>query len=339
MSTDRDREREDRYPDIEAAKEALGGGPRKVSVWRLDDPSAPEHCGNIGWAGSFDADSVRALAGGGTYRLAFYGPSDENHRGGYYGDTIIRIAGPPRDPGGPESLSDRERRAREEAEAKLREIEAMRSEDRIVAALQDMRDFLREVRNPPPQAFDANMFRMMFELVSNAQSRVAPHVTAADPMQMFTAMTEAFRTGLTLGREGGGGGESEGYLGVVERFGLPLLDYVRQERLGNAGAAPAGENMGVPVNLEGAIKMLGPRLREWSEQGRDAGLRADLVLEDLPDQYRQELVEELQKPDPTTTLLGWLPDLAPRRPWVDRFVKGLRYGLGLDGVDGEEPEG
>lgn len=320
----------------------IGDTGKTISVFRRRTDGTWEFCGNLPVQG-FTPSVVKDYYGGGDFDLRAYGPSTKSNSSGYLGRVGLAIAGPPKseDPDGTKGELARERKAREAAEDRAREAEKARGEDRIAAALGEIRDFMREVRNPPPQAATADPFKMAVELVTHLSDRMEPHVQqlpqapVTDPMAITTAILETFRMGMEMGAMGSG--EGGGYMDVINRLGMPLMRILDRMSGGNgavemvtagdgAQGAPQPE---APQTLKDVLAQWTPTITTWAASGANPELRADLVVDELPDTWLDEL-EGLLRTEGAgaiTRVLGWFPDLMPHRVWVQRFLDRLSADL------------
>ena len=320
---------------VEEFLAGIGDDANRVVIYRYDSTtSRQEYCGSLPWPGVDIPEEIRKRWGGGRFSIRLYGPPTKERQSGYIGIKPLSISGPTRDLARAaelESDPDRDRRRADEAEARARELEALRREDRIVAGLAELKDFMADLRHPPAGALDASPFSMALELVKEMQSRLVPHVTT--PLPDGSQFLDMFKLGLEIGRESAGGGGP--YDNVVEKVGIPLIRLL-ENRMG-AQALPAGESAAAVPNpppagdLRGALAEVVPYLLEWAQAGRDAGVRADVVAEEIPEAWHDQLADIVLDGSATTRMLGWFPELGPHRAWVEQFVQGLRENL-------EEPE-
>lgn len=106
--------------------------------------------------------------------------------------------------------------------------------------------------------------------------------------------------------------------------------------------SPNGRPAWYPV-LERAI----PQLVAWARAGKDPELRADLVIDDLPDHLLGPVHEQLERGDNfLTEFFEHVPPAGDFRVWFGTFFQRLRFDLdtmysegGDDvGKDGATPE-
>jgi len=313
---------------IEEFLAGIGDEANRVVVYRYDATnSRQEYCGSLPWPGVDIPEEVRRLWGGGRFSVRLYGPPTRDRQSGYIGHKALSVSGPMRDltKGAQlEADTDRDRRRAEEAEHRAAELTKLREEDRLASALQEIKDLLREVRNPPPAAENASAFRMALELVKEMQARLVPHV--ATPLPDGSSFLDMFKLGLEFGREAS---DSSGpYDRVIERVGIPLVR-ILETRLGPAHQleAPANPNPPAAVDLRSALEPYVPYLITWAERNLDPGTRADLISEELPEQWHDALAELVVNGSAVTMLTSWFPNLGPHRPWVEQLIGALRENL------------
>lgn len=312
---------------IEEFLAGIGDDATKVVVYRYDPQTAKQdYCGSLPWPGVDVPEEIRKRWGGGRFSIRFYGPPTSDRQSGYVGHKMLGVAGPVRDLSRvlePEAETERDRRRAEEAEARVAELERMKTEDRVTAALEELKGFVRELRNPPPAADQVAPFRLALELVREMQTRLVPHVET--PLKDGKDMLELFRMGLELGRETAAAPGP--YDTVVERVGIPLVRILEARMSSPAPQLAAGNPPSGPRDLRAALEPFVPHLASWAARGVDALTRADLIADELPLEWHDAVAELVSSGSAVTTLLDWFPQLAAHRPWVETLVSGLREDL------------
>ena len=330
----------DPVESVEEFLAGLGEDADRVVVYRYNDlDSRQEYCGSLPWPAVDIPDEIRKRWGGGRFSVRLHGPPNKENKSGYIGFKQLSIVGPAKDLSRtvePEADTERDRRRAEEAEQRVAELEGLRREDRIVAALAELKDFVADLRNPPAAAADANTFRMVLELVKEMQARVVPHVET--PVRDGSEMLGLVKILLEMVRDSGGGGGGP-YDHVIDRVGVPLLRILEQ-RIGTPAQIPAetGEPNPPVTDLRGVLAQFVPYLVTWAEQGKDPGIRADVIADEIPPGWHDALAEIVLDGSALTRLIGWFPELGPHRPWIEKLVHGLRENLSPAGETEEEEE-
>lgn len=352
---------------------AQGEEASKIGVWKLDPRTRKlVYLDNENMRGTpvEILNIIRARYGGGDFQLRAYGPKTKDHPGGSYGTVDFTVSGPgkPINVGELEEEKDteldRERQRAAELERRLREVEKGREDDRVVNAIHGLGEYIREVRNPPPQAETAPIMPMFFELMKNFQSMVLAQVNRPAPapappagpsgVELIPVILSVLETGMGLG-ERAAAGQGEGFGSVAGRL-VPTIERL-VNHIAAPGAAPAGAAPGAPTSSElttpeeaqptmptdvrSFLKPFVPTLLQWADAGSDPFIRADQTLEDLNSapRWRRELGLWLQEQggSAVTTLAGWYPELGQRREWCEAYLQGLREDL--FGTDDSETDG
>lgn len=272
-------------------------------------------------------DMIRDTYGGGTFQLRAYEHGGDGVQ--YRGSRSVDIDAPPRDlstKAEAETSSTKVERLELERQELADRLRDMSLEQRFDTFRRDMLGILAELKNPPPQANQRNPMELAMEIVRE-MSALRPHVET--PAAQVPQLLDIFRQGFELGREGAGdGGEpGAGYLRVVDRI-LPAISGLlsRPEQPTRDNPPEEGVQEAPPVDLRSALAHYVPRLVTLAQQGKDPDLWANVVLEELPTVWVEELDTflETQGGSAITTVLGWYPQLNPHRVWMSRFIEALR---------------
>lgn len=327
---------------FQSALAALAGTTEaRVDVYRTNRRSgAQEYMGRLG-VEEFDLERVRDRWGGGKFQFRAVKGSK------YVKAVTVSVAGPYKDMLDEESPEERDERRGAEVDAKRKELEGAGMADAVASLRADLREFLREVRNPPPAAQQADPARMTTELLTTVQTMMQPYLEMmrermadrgdrrdVDPM-------EYLRLGLDIAESRGGG--DSGYESVVRSLGLPLLAQLQAQGAAERGApaaftpnppAGAGEEAAMqPTDALAALAPWVPTLLGWANADSDPEIRADFVVDELPDKWLAMLGRFCAQPDALTAFLNRYPRTMEHRVWFERFFAGLRlnFGLGEDG--------
>jgi len=269
-----------------------------IGVWRLASNGEQEYLGRLPVTG-FSLEEVSSRWGGGKYQLRV------RERNVWRKATRVRIAGRPKEP--------------EDAPAVSEEPKGSGIED----AIRDIRSLLMEMRNPPPQAETANPIMMATELIKSTQSMMEPYLRRLSEREPSDAdkMVEMVRLGVDLAE---GRRKEEGYGEVIREVGVPLVkmlgDRVAKTPSDPGNQAPQSRQ---PSNFSEAVGAWLPTIVEWARAGKDPELRADFVMDELPDVWAEPLAEWAASGVATTTILSQVPELGAHRDWVTLFFARL----------------
>lgn len=274
--------------------------------------------------------------GGGSFRLVL------RDGGGVYvkgGNLHFDIAGAPKVEG-PEDdrLQELERRLQEAAESKGGPDPLM------MMMFQTMRDELRELRRRP-QETGKGPAELAVELMTAMQASNAPILEALlsrdrdgpDPMEQVSQILGMAVQLKELSGEGSGMDK------VIGQLANPLGQFFQAQADGarhSIAQAAAGDNgdpntralptMTRPTDAPAWYPLLErsiPQLLKWAQDGMDPELRADLVLEELPDRYLGPIHETLQRPEFTAEFLAAVPQAQDVREWFGKFFSRILEGL------------
>lgn len=326
-------------PFLTALESLAGVDNAHIAVYRRER-------GNQQWEGNlsleeFSLETVRSTWGGGKYDFRLI-------RGNKYvkGRTVI-IAGPPKPSTTVESPEDRDERRDAEVSHKRARLSDTSAMEAIMELRDDLRGFLRDVRNPPPEAANANPMLMAMELAKTMAAMMTPYLemiqggggggrggggSDLDPMEL-----------IRMGMELKGGGGEDGYGRVMKELGFPLFKMLQAQGMAE-GLNPGQEGGAVaepePGNALDALRGWVPTLVNWAVSGRDPRLRADFIADELPSRYSDMLERFVSTPDALTAFFTRYPETMAHRPWFEELFQGLFYAYGGDeGEDGNETSG
>lgn len=313
-------------PFLTALESLLGSENAHVAVYRRDK-------GNPAWMGNltleeFTLDAVRDSWGGGKYDFRLI-------RGNKYvkGRTVV-IAGPPKNYDNVEGPGAREDRRDAEVSHKRAALQDVDAVEAVLSLRDDLRSFLREVRNPPPEANNANPMIMAMELAKTMAAVMTPYLEMLQNRSSGGGdegerTLELIRMGMELR-----GGNDDGYGRVMKELGFPLFKMLQaQGAAENFQPNPQEANAVAPTepgNALDALRQWVPTLVNWAVSGRDPRLRADFIADELPSRYSDMLARFVGTPDALTVFFTRFPETMPHRPWFEELFQGLHYAYGLD---------
>ena len=307
----------------------------RIEVYRRG-PQGPEFCGRI-MPDEFSLDLVRSHYGGGRFDLRLV------RRNRYVKGKSVSIAGPVLDLATrmePEDKRGREERREAEEDARRERLQGLSVADSIAELRRDFRDMLGAIRNPPPAAYQADPVTMFVELSKNMQSMMRPYVDALQTRREERDpgdVVELIRLGMDLA-EGRGGKDRDPYAQVLKEVGLPLLRMLAP----GVQAPPTTETSPTmppePTTALEALRPWLPTLIHWAARGTDPRLRADVILEELPERFSDMLATFLSGPEAETTFFNAFPDTMPHRVWFEGLIFGLRVAYGIIQEEEEKAE-
>ena len=329
-------------------REFAGAGEGKAQVTRKDLGKDEEYLGTVHLSDLKEEpyEVLRARWGGGRYHLRCYDVNGDYIKGG---SLFFSIAGPPLDPA---AASETEKRL-DEFEARFRgRIEAANNgagTPEIWLMLgQTLSELRGELRRPQPQAVEgANFVELAMGLLETVGAAAAPLVIKLiekrddrpDPMEQMESM---LRMAAMLKELGGQQTPTDGWGAIATRLADPLARIMSQHVDNQAGgtapfntlppgaptmqnpptppaAAAAGPQPARPVWYQLIARGI-PQLLAWAAEGKGPELRAQLMLEDLPEQYLEGIFEQLSRGDAfLTEFIDQVPQAAPHRDWFRRF--------------------
>ena len=330
----------DQLDELDQFLQEFGPGFR-VKLYRVNPTTRrPEYLSSFDFA-EIDLDGVRQTFGGGSFQFRAYEQTESGVQ--YRGSRTVDIAGPYKDLSADlevESAQARADRLELERQELERRLATQSLEQRFESFTQDIRHLVGELRNPPPQAHQANPTELALNIIREL-GVLRPHVET--PPAQTPQVLEILRLGFEMGKEGRaiGAGESEpdGYMRVVDRFAPAIFKLLGTPDPGQLEAGPdqpSPMESQPPMDLRSALKRFVPALVSWAEAGKDPDVRASLIIDELPTIWVQELDKFLitQGGSAVTTVLGWYPELQPHRTWTAALIEALRP----DPDDGEATE-
>lgn len=308
--------------------DGLGAGEGYVEVYIL------RKNGTRGYKGkydpeTFDLDDIRDAHGGGRFQFRVHGP-----KRAYIGSQTIHIDGPEKD-------------------SQL-VTEADSLADKYEAATEELRTMLEDLKADVPGHGGNSMtelLKVFMSAMTYAQGMNAPYLEllAQNRNQGSSAdeLVKMLIKGMELGREQNP--EPDPYARVLGSLGPPILQAIGANTLGAAApglpAPPAPGAPPVEMNLnpqprpewEPLLAPFLPHLQEWAAAGKNPDLRAQLVVDDLPQPVLPLLLGQLGRGEEfLAEFFATRPETRPHETWYRMFWEAIR-----DQFDWEEeaPEG
>lgn len=242
------------------------------------------------------------------------------------------------------------------------------SADLMRLMLEVTREQMREMRNPPTAAFQANPGTMAVEMMTALSTAQAPLLAALierasspapDMMAQMKGMAEMIATlrDLTSGGDKG----SSGWARIADRLADPLAGMFEQHVKNQAaGLAPPATYAGPRlVQEEGEpmrpnppqqipngqrprwLELVGsylPQLVQFAQANRDPVITADFIAEGIPDTMLVTIYEQLSAPTFAQEWQRWAPPEAqPFGEWFNVFFGRIMEWVGPPD-DGDQEE-
>jgi hypothetical protein len=287
-------------------------------------------------------ETIRATFGGGTYRITALNAQNQ-----YVSSKQIAIAELPKAPGQSSAPNT-------DLAAILQAAKGDNSGNELLLALiksqgDMMTALLTRPPPPPPPAGPSVM-----EIIQMIQAMKEDKPTAVDSGDSVKLLLQGLELGRTLG-----GGES----GDIWSKGLDMLPTLLEK------AAQQPQPSVVPINPNPQPRIAPPATTapqapqvetdpmlmklNWlkrqtqnlvvqARRGKDPGLYAEVMLDNLPDYITaEEIFERLNAPDAIAQLSQLNPDIVPYAEWFERFRKAVIEFLSPDADEtgGDVPSG
>lgn len=280
-------------------------------------------------------DAVRDAWGGGDFEL-------QEVKGGRNGRRVrVSVAGPPKNrPGsGPVVVEQSPH-----VEPPARDI---------VEAVERLERMYRELRNPPPVANAGDPMAMAVNIVNAFQSAMAPLLAALldrpkDPpadtsREILKAFTAGLQAAANLDRPKGGGPSHWDRL--IDEVALPLVRTANGARAGAPPGAPAlgpGEPAAPPASGPWYEVIAGhmPELSRLAAQGASAPMIARSLSTQAPDDFLDELMDEVSAGEPFwAEFFTRFPDTRRDEAWWRALVGQLWHESFAPDEEEEAAEG
>lgn len=323
-------ERKELADKLKALSEASGAGGGRAEILRkLPGKSRPQYEGQVALDDLVrdPYELVRELYGGGDFQITVRDRNGDYQKGGSFQLSIA---------GAPKSKADK----LEELERKLEEAQrADRAADPMTALL--LQTMLEQIREGRKGDGGANVA----EIITAVGAIAAPVITAllnrpqpepTDPLEQVHRLAEVMQV-----LQGMNGGNRSALERAVDNLSGPLGQFFSSAS-STAGAAgllprPNPPNGAEPMAKkfpDGApewwplVERVVPQLLRWAANGNDAELRADLVLEEVPDDYLPVLHAQLQRGDEfRAEFFRMVPAAQEHREWFVDFFDRMHVEL------------
>lgn len=344
--SDSDKATEALTSQIRSVLEAAGVSAGVAEVWRKLPGEEKAYLDRIG-IDELAVDvlgTIKSRWGGGKYHVVLRDEANTYVKGG---SLTFTIAGPPVVHGPPtDEVSKRFAEIEKRWEERAGKAGDASSVELMRFMFENVREQLREIRNPPAAAVQTNPLELTVGLMKVIQEANAPLV--AELMKRSRddkprSRTEELRELLELVTlvQRLGGQKPTGMDAVVEKLADPLGKFFERAAPtsqgppggpmlppGTAGPtaggpAPDGRPAWFPL-LERAL----PSLVKWAHEEKDPELRADVVIEDLPDRFLAPIHEQLKRgPAFVSEFLEHVPDARAHRDWFGAFFARILEDL------------
>ena len=182
---------------------------------------------------------------------------------------------------------------------------------------------------------------------------------AVDPMKQFRDSISIAREMMEMAGGGGGHDTSDVLMKAIESF-APMIAKATEKELDAmpsktpalssptpfrpiAGpqslpvkpAAPQPPVGGPEMLIQMALKKNMPMLMDKAAKGKDPGLYAEVVLDNIPESFFPQFVRFIAQPDALDKMIAAYPPAAQYREWFAQ----LREAILADGEESEEEEG
>lgn len=178
------------------------------------------------------------------------------------------------------------------------------------------------------QATKRDPVEIAAELMDKLKANTAPVNPLKDrleEMKLLREVGEAF---------GGGGGEPESIPGLLGRYAPDIIQALQGAKATDQGtgrpALPPGTTPAPerPTILDVVVSYL-PRLTAAAASGRDPGVYAQVVVDQVPVPVRASLRALVVTPGIVDTLLQRYPPMAEHRDWLMAVIAGVQGELGV----------
>ena len=302
-------------------REAAGEAAGSCSVFRIVDGKRDVHLGNVD-VEDIDDDPYHVLRsnwGGGAYLVVL-----RDSRGTFIANSRVKfyLDGKPKEAGDEGEL--------EAIEAQLAEL----ARDRggmdtalVLGLLQEQGRMTRELLKPREDTGGG-----VVEILAALSPLLAPVIDRLlepkDRLEEIQAILDIARN-MQEPRDGMGQ--------LAKTLGEPIADLVKH-RTGQANPpaaadaaahpqpTPGGAPVGAP-NWHQFLAPLLPRALGWAQAGKDPELRADVLLEDLPDEQLGMVYSILSDPNFRGEFFRTFPAAAAHTEWFDTLFRRLAGGI------------
>lgn len=301
-----------------------------IEVYRMGPRNTRPYMGKYDIE-EFSLDAVQDDYGGGKYQFRLKGP-----KGKRLGAQTVEIFGAPKDP---------KANPAEESFAKI-----------MAESQKEIRALIDDVKNPPAAAQAENPIRLSLALLGAIQGMQAPYLEALlsrkDDGPTARDMAEMFIEGMQMAQNMAPA--ENPYQGVIQTF-APMLNRALgagADAMNSAAASrPTTPNPGaqrMPPNQnprpgwDMALSQFVPTLQSWASQDKDARLRAEIVVDDLPQQVLPMLVEQLGRGEVfMQEFFSLHPETKPFEGWYRAFWQAVadQFDWEAEDSDADDDDG
>jgi len=305
--------------DLETLMAEIGPQTKKVSLYRQDDKSATKwHYLTKQDVSEFTMETVKQEFGGGNYKARFI-----DERGVYITQFLFSI-----DPRfrpqlvlpSASALLPTPYSPSTEGMGEIREI--LKLNTQILAKLME-----RKESDPLDQ-----MGKLVGVIAPLIQRESAPTSTGMG----FDKAFEIFKQGMDMGQMING----DSYLPVVEKMGMPILNMLGElvkngktvqgkiaqsvpstVPVSQSNPTPKPQLTQQPTTLEGYLQYYIPQLIQLAKADKDPSLYADFVLDQIPENFLDQLYQLLQQPNLIEQLVAVQPEIKNYEQWFKDFIQ------------------
>jgi hypothetical protein len=176
--------------------------------------------------------------------------------------------------------------------------------------------------------------------VAEVMKPAAQSSPSMDLAGMFGLFSTIFTKGMELAQNSSGEG---GYIPVLKELGGPLLGMLTERLQKGETALEKARVSGLVAvpppkpTLDGFVKIYMPQLLTLARMGKDPELYADVMLDQIPEIWLEELVGRVNQPDFVDKLKALYPDVGPFEGWFKKLAEYIRVEFAPDA--GAEPGG
>jgi hypothetical protein len=313
--------------DLETLMAEIGPQTKKVSLYRQDDKSATKwHYLTKQDVSEFTMETVKQEFGGGNYKARFI-----DERGVYITQFLFSI-----DPRfKPQLIS-----------STSFSVPPGVSITGDPSGLGEIRETLKQITlilaqlSQKKEVDPLSGMEKLVAIITPLIQREPSHTPEA------SAGVEKYIDMFTKGMEMGQAMNGDSYLPVVEKMGMPLLNMLGELVKNGKGvqakvaqAVPTNVQVpkekpqtvpatpGTPNTLERYLQFYIPQLIALAKQDKDPALYADLMLDQIPEQFLSTLHQLLLQPTLIEQLVGVHPEIKNYEQWFKDFIQFATEGL------------
>lgn len=323
-------------PNVEAFLDSLGESAKSITLTVQDEKEKTRwnYLARIP-LDDFSLEGIKEQYGGGRYRARILDEDQHYVKGGSFAFAIDgRFKRPSAEVPGPSPS------APPPSSASAPESTALGELKEVVRQQGDMMIRLMEKMSSQPDPLS-----MVLKVAEVMKPNAGPS-QSMDLAGMFGLFSTIFTKGMELGQNATGEG---GYVPVLKELGAPLLGMLTERLQKGEAALEKVNKSGITTvappkaTLDSFIKIYMPQLLMLARMGKDPELYADVMLDQVPDIWVEELVGRVQQPDFVDKLKALYPDIVPHEAWFKKLADSIRAefepepgpGVVIEGAGGD----